>query len=179
MTSPTSTPNGPPAKSSGVTTLELGKFGAWFNPVYEDAVQVGRAVEAGLLLRSRHARPRVDRLLEGHGMRGRHDGSRRLPRATRDGGEDADQARQPRWYIDREECRACSRRQGDEAAARPQTIEQVGLEAPSAVDRAESPVIRVVRLLSVNLDARGQCAITRRVVEPGDRVGATRTARMP
>jgi hypothetical protein len=49
MTSPTSTPNGTPAKSSGVTTLELGKFGAWFNPVYEDAVRVRFVAEAEAL----------------------------------------------------------------------------------------------------------------------------------
>jgi probable F420-dependent oxidoreductase len=49
MTSPTSTPNGTPAKSSGVTTLELGKFGAWFNPVYEDPVRVRFVAEAEAL----------------------------------------------------------------------------------------------------------------------------------
>jgi probable F420-dependent oxidoreductase len=49
MTGPTSAPNGTPANSSGTMRLALGKFGAWFNPVYEDAVRVRFVAEAEAL----------------------------------------------------------------------------------------------------------------------------------
>jgi probable F420-dependent oxidoreductase len=39
----------PTETSSGVTSLQLGTFGAWFNPVYEDAVRVRFVVEAEAL----------------------------------------------------------------------------------------------------------------------------------
>ena len=42
-------PGSTPRPSSGVTSLQLGTFGAWFNPVYEDAVRVRFVVEAEAL----------------------------------------------------------------------------------------------------------------------------------
>ena len=44
-----SQPGSTPDSSSGVTSLQLGTFGAWFNPVYEDAVRVRFIVEAEAL----------------------------------------------------------------------------------------------------------------------------------
>jgi len=42
-------PNGTPANSSGMMRLALGKFGAWFNPIYDDAVRVRFVAEAEAL----------------------------------------------------------------------------------------------------------------------------------